>query len=104
MTGSVFLRGLAVFCLLPLAGRAPADDAEFFEKKVRPVLAEHCFKCHSDKGKVKGGLRLDGRAAILKGGDNGPAIVPGSPETSRLIEAVSYKNAELTMPPKGKLP
>jgi hypothetical protein len=109
MTGPLSLRGLAVFSLLCLVQAAPAaepsaEQTEFFEKKVRPVLAESCFKCHSDKVKVRGGLRLDSRAAILKGGDNGPAIVPGSPEKSRLIEAVSYKNSELTMPPKGKLP
>jgi hypothetical protein len=109
MTGSASLRGLAAFFLLGLATSAPAaeppaDQAEFFEKKVRPVLAENCFRCHSDKGKVRGGLRLDSRAGLLKGGDNGPALVPGSPEKSRLVEAVSYKNSELTMPPKGKLP
>jgi Protein of unknown function (DUF1549)/Protein of unknown function (DUF1553)/Planctomycete cytochrome C len=109
MTRPVSLRGLAVLSLLCFVPAVPAaepsaEQTEFFEKKVRPVLAEHCFKCHSDKVKVKGGLRLDSRAAILKGGDNGPALVPGSPEKSRLIEAVSYKNAELTMPKKGKLP
>jgi hypothetical protein len=109
MTGRVSLRGLAVLCcvLVAAAARAAepsAEEAEFFEKKVRPVLVENCFKCHADKVKVKGGLRLDSRAALLKGGDNGPALVPGSPEKSRLIEAVSYKNADLTMPPKGKLP
>jgi hypothetical protein len=103
------LRRLATLGCLLLAATAraaepPAEQAEFFEKKVRPVLVEHCFKCHSGQGKVKGGLRLDSRTAVLKGGDNGPAIVPGSPERSRLVEAVSYKNAELTMPPKGKLP
>ncbi len=109
MTGPVSLRGLAVLSLLFFVPALPAaepsaEQTEFFEKKVRPVLAQNCFKCHSDKVKVKGGLRLDSRATILKGGDNGPALVPGSPDKSRLVEAVSYKNAELTMPPKGKLP
>ena len=75
-----------------------ADDAptrptpaqiEFFEKKVRPVLANNCFKCHVPK-KQKGGLRLDSRATILKGGETGPAVVPGKPERSELILAVSY--------------
>src|SRR5690348_16030570 len=103
------LRRLATLGCLLLAATAraaepPAEQAEFFEKKVRPVLVEHCFKCHSGQGKVKGGMRLDSRAAMLKGGDNGPAVVPGTPEKSRLVEAVSYKNADLTMPPKGKLP
>jgi len=114
MTRRVILRGLTVLSALflaapalPLAvaGDPSAHEAEFFETKVRPVLVEHCFKCHSDRAeKVKGGLRLDSRGALLKGGGNGPGIVPGSPEKSRLIEAVSYKNADLTMPPKGKLP
>jgi hypothetical protein len=85
---------------------APAADpaaVEFFEKKVRPVLAENCFKCHGG-GKKKGSLALDSRAGLLQGGDKGPAIVPGKPEESRLIEAIGYKNAELQMPPRGKLP
>lgn len=84
-----------------------ADDpsgVEFFEKKVRPVLVEHCYKCHSTEAKKpKGGLFVDSRAALLKGGDNGPALVPGQPDKSRLIEAIGYKNVELRMPPKGKL-
>jgi hypothetical protein len=105
----MFLHRLAIFGWLLLAATAraaepPAEQAEFFEKKVRPVLVEHCFKCHSGPAKVKGGLRLDSRAGLLKGGDNGPAVVPGSPDKSRLVEAVSYRNADLTMPPKGKLP
>jgi hypothetical protein len=84
----------------------PAGTPEFFEKKIRPILVEHCLKCHGDvKGKEpKGGLRLDSREAALKGGDNGPAVVPGEPDKSRIIEAVRYQNADLQMPPKGKLP
>ncbi len=110
----IFVRGLRLLSVLLLAslGLSAAvaaepspHETEFFEKKVRPVLVEHCFKCHSERSeKIKGGLRIDSRAALLKGGDNGPALVPGSPEKSRLIEAISYKNADLTMPPKGKLP
>ncbi len=83
---------------------APAD-VEFFEKKVRPVLVEHCYKCHSASSKTpKGGLRVDTRAALLAGGDGGPALVPGHPEKSKLVEAVRYQNADLLMPPKAKLP
>jgi hypothetical protein len=108
MTGRASHRGLAVLSALLLAATAPAaeptaEQVEFFEKKVRPVLVENCFRCHSDRTKPKGGLRLDSRAGLLKGGDNGPALVPGHPEKSRMIEAVAYKNADLTMPPKGKL-
>ena len=89
-----------------LSAAEPAGTVEFFEKKIRPVLVEHCLKCHGDlKGKEpKGGLRLDSRATALKGGDNGPAIVPGEPDKSKLVEAIRFQNADLQMPPKGKLP
>ncbi|HJT76110.1 MAG TPA: DUF1549 domain-containing protein, partial [Gemmataceae bacterium] len=87
------------------AAEATPDGVEFFEKKVRPVLAEHCYRCHSAQAKKpKGGLLLDSRAALLKGGDNGPALVPGQPEHSRLIDAVRYTDVDLRMPPRGKLP
>jgi hypothetical protein len=82
-----------------------AADIEFFEKSVRPVLAQHCYGCHSTGSKPpKGGLKLDSRAALLKGGDLGAAVVPGHPERSRLVKAVSYAERGLQMPPKGKLP
>ena len=97
---------LALTATLPLgAAEFSAGDLEFFEKKVRPVLAEHCFKCHSAKSKkLKGGLRLDYRAGVLKGGDSGAAAVAGKPEASRLVEAIEYNNVDLEMPPGGKLP
>ncbi len=80
-------------------------DVEFFEKKVRPLLAERCYSCHSVQSKKqRGGLLLDSRAAVLKGGDNGPAVVPGEPERSRLVEAVRYRTTGFQMPPTGKLP
>ncbi len=86
--------------------KAIAPEAlEFFEKKVRPVLVENCFECHSATAKrVKGGFRLDSRAGMLAGGDLGPALMPGQPEKSRLIEAISHKNVKLKMPQKYKLP
>jgi hypothetical protein len=75
---------------------------QFFENRVRPVLAENCYKCHSDQAeKVKGGLLLDSRDGVLKGGDTGPAIVSGDPDHSLLIKAVRYTNPDLQMPPKG---
>jgi len=87
------------------AAEPSSEQAEFFEKKIRPILADHCFKCHSATAKkLKGGLLADTREGLLKGGDSGPALAPGKPEQSRLIEAVRYQNIDLQMPPSGKLP
>ena len=87
---------------------ANAGDAAFFEKHIRPVLVDKCYKCHSaDSEKVKGGLLLDTRAGIRQGGDTGPAVVPGDLAKSLLIEAIRYGNKDLQMPPEksgGKLP
>ncbi len=83
---------------------ARADDpagAEFFEKAVRPLLAERCQKCHGAE-KAKGNLRLDSRAAMLEGGGNGPSVVPGKPAESLLIDAINYGDL-VQMPPKSKL-
>jgi hypothetical protein len=83
---------------------AAPDDREFFEKRVRPLLVQHCYSCHSTEAKKqKGGLRLDNRAAILKGGDSGPVVIELKPEHSMLVRAVAYQDANLQMPPKGKL-
>lgn len=84
---------------------AAGDPAgEFFEKKIRPVLAEKCFECHSaDSKKLKGGLQLDHLQHMLEGGDSGPAIVRGMPGESLLVEAIRYGNEDLQMPPKEKL-
>ena len=76
------------------------EDAKFFEQKIRPLLAENCHKCHAAQ-KQKGGLRLDSREALLVGGESGPVVVPGRPEQSLLIEAVTWQS--LQMPPTGKL-
>jgi hypothetical protein len=81
-----------------------AEHIEFFEKRIRPLLVENCYECHSTEAKkIKGGLLLDSRAGVMKGGDTGPAIVPGSPEASLLIQAVQHIDADLSMPPKKKL-
>jgi hypothetical protein len=79
-----------------------AAESDFFEKNVRPVLVEHCYKCHGN-GKAKGGLSLASREAMLKGGDSGPALVPGDAAKSLLLQAVRHEG-ETRMPPKGKLP
>ncbi|MBI3876787.1 MAG: DUF1549 domain-containing protein [Verrucomicrobia bacterium] len=84
-----------------------ADETKFFEQKIRPVLAEKCYKCHSaEAGKTKGGLALDTRVGARKGGDTGPAVVPGDMRKSVLLDAIHYTNKELQMPPEkegGKL-
>ena len=81
-----------------------AEDFEFFEKKIRPVLVNRCYPCHGPQTEPMGGLRLDSRAGVLEGGSRGgPAIVPGEPEKSLLIWAISYKDPQLAMPPTGRL-
>uniref|UniRef100_A0A7C2K0U7 DUF1553 domain-containing protein n=1 Tax=Schlesneria paludicola TaxID=360056 RepID=A0A7C2K0U7_9PLAN len=80
------------------------ENLAFFENRIRPLLVKHCYECHSvESAEIQGGLLVDSRAAIRKGGPNGPAVVPGEPADSRLIEAVHYKNANFQMPPDGKL-
>ncbi|MGK0187828.1 MAG: hypothetical protein ACI9R3_003619 [Verrucomicrobiales bacterium] len=83
------------------------SQIEFFETDVRPLLSQHCFKCHSEKaeqqGKLKGGLHVDHLAGLLKGGDSGPSIIPKDSAGSRLIEAIRYANDDTAMPPNGKL-
>jgi hypothetical protein len=92
--------------LLPalLATARGADDPARivqFETKIRPVLIEHCYECHSiESGKAKGGLRLDDREAVLRGGDSGPALVPGKPEESLLLAAIRHDDPDLEMPPR----
>ena len=79
----------------------PGDAAEFFEMRVRPLLAEQCFACHA--ATAMGGLAMKSREALLKGGNSGPAIVPGHPEQSLLIQAVRQTHDRLKMPPQSKL-
>ncbi len=76
-------------------------DIEFFETSIRPLLAKHCFECHGP-GKQESGLRLDSRAALMAGGDNGPVVIAGDPANSRLVRAISHTD-RLRMPPAGKL-
>lgn len=89
------------------AGSDPAAF-DFFEKKIRPVLIEQCYECHSAQakadGKLKGGLLLDSRQAAQTGGDSGPSVVPRKLDESLLIEAIRYDEDSYQMPPAGKLP
>ena len=104
----------AVFCFLSVLTSFRADAAdgadsadtsaaiEFFERKIRPVLVERCYKCHStEAGKAEGGLLLDSRDAIRKGGESGAAVTPNKPDESLLLEAIRYESLE--MPPDAKL-
>jgi len=100
-------------CVLAVSMTSPRIEAEeptaeqltFFEEKIRPVLAEHCYKCHSSRSKkLKAELYLDSREGLLKGGETGPVVVAGKPEESLLIRAVVYLDNELEMPPNKKLP
>jgi len=92
-------------CVAPSA-LAAADEARgeaFFEKRIRPVLVQHCYKCHSSESdSVKGNLLLDTREGMQVGGDSGPAVVPSDVESSLLLESLRYESFE--MPPDGKLP
>ncbi len=85
--------------------RAADRDAEFFEKKIRPVLATHCYSCHaSGSADMRGDLALDTKAGLARGGFLGPEIVAGKPSESRLLLALRYVDPDLAMPPAGKLP
>jgi hypothetical protein len=82
-----------------------AEQLAFFESRIRPVLIENCYECHSATAKkIKGGLLLDSRAAVQKGGNTGAAITPGNPDASLLIEALRHSSEDLAMPPENKLP
>ena len=97
-------KALLVFAFGLLFSQVQASEFDYFEKKIRPLLYKHCYECHSiEKDKKKGGLVLDSRKGWFLGGDSGPAIIPGSPESSLIVRAVSYKDSNLKMPPKYRL-
>jgi Protein of unknown function (DUF1553)/Protein of unknown function (DUF1549)/Planctomycete cytochrome C len=83
----------------------PGQDGDtFFERDIRPLLVQHCYSCHSaGAGKVRGGLNLEIKDGWVRGGDRGPAITPGKPDSSLLIQAIRYDDEDLQMPPKGRL-
>ena len=93
------------FCSADTALAFESEQAgiQFFESKIRPILLEHCYECHSEEGKVKGGLLLDSRDGWLRGGDSGEAIIPGAADESPLIEAIRYTDSDFQMPPKYQL-
>lgn len=108
-TSMLLLGAIAWLCPAvdrPLQAEDDAQRLEFFETKIRPVLVKHCYECHSARaeasGKLKGGLRLDSKTAMLTGGESGAAVVPGKPDDGSLIGALKYDSFQ--MPPKQKLP
>jgi hypothetical protein len=104
--GSISLAFIAAVPGIASAQVTERDDAakiEFFEKKVRPLLVDNCYSCHSADTNSKGGLRVDDRNGLLNGGNGGAAIVPGKPEDSLLIQAILYTDDNLKMPPKKQL-
>lgn len=108
MTRSRLSAPLFVFACFTAGASFAADDAareamKFFENEVRPILVKRCYDCHS-KTKQKGGLRVDNIGYLKAGGDTGPALVPGQPEKSAMVEAIHYTTADFQMPPKEKLP
>ena len=97
LAGAVFGRPAEAF--------AADAGVDFFEKKIRPVLVQHCYECHSAAAKkLRGGLLLDSRDGVRKGGDSGAVIEPTSPEESLLLKAIRYSDDAVQMPPEGKLP
>ena len=101
-----------VFSLLSICTSAAAPSVEgktaeniaFFEKRIRPILSQHCYECHSaGSAKLKGGLALDSEAGWMDGGDSGEVIIAGDPASSLLIKAITHEDGDLQMPPKYKL-
>ena len=105
MQSSLALSALLVSVIPALAEDRPltAEQVNFFEKNIRPVLVSKCYDCHSAKSdKVKGGLLLDTRDGLLKGGETGHGVVPGNLDESLLIKAIRYDDADTQMPPQKK--
>src|SRR5687767_11614688 len=111
MRGLMLPIAMLGFCVLTLspaahASELPREHLDFFETRVRPLLVEHCYECHSAAAgdKLKAGFHLDTRDGIRRGGDSGAAtVVPGDAERSRLITAVRWTDPDFQMPPKKKL-
>jgi mono/diheme cytochrome c family protein len=103
MRSHLLIHAVFAACALPGARAAAPEQIEFFEKQVRPVLADQCYKCHGPE-KQKGGLRIDSREALLKGGEDGAVVVPGKPEESSFIKSINHIG-DSKMPEKAdKLP
>jgi hypothetical protein len=94
---------IQILLLTSLSSWTLAEDNQYFERKIRPLLSKHCYACHSAEAKpLHGGLRLETDKGVKQGGDSGPVLSPGKPDESLLIEAIRYKG-DIQMPPEGKL-
>ncbi len=102
----IVIAAIVVFCLnAPRTLAETPESLAFFESRIRPILIEKCYSCHSSKAvRIKGGLRLDRFEGMLKGGNSGPAVVPGKPTESLLLLAIAHTDDFSKMPPKEKLP
>src|SRR5262245_834062 len=98
--------GVAATAMLGVepAPQRVADDAavEFYEKRIRPILAANCYECHGDD-QQESGLQVTSISALLRGGDQGPALVPGDPDASLMMKGVKWEDSNFQMPPKAKL-
>ena len=106
-TGVTAIAIFAATCLSPAAVAQHEDVVRrsgFFEAQAWPIIERECLRCHGGEGRPKGGLRLDSREAMLRGGDRGPAIDETHPEQSLFLEMISWKSDEYAMPPTGQLP
>jgi hypothetical protein len=104
LLGFLLVPALRAADAIPPPTPLSADDVQFFESKIRPILADNCYKCHSRQAdKVKGGLLLDTREGVLYGGNDGKVIVPGKPDESPLIQAVRYTDPDFRMPDDKRL-
>lgn len=96
---------VASLSMINLSSRGDDSEISTFQTKILPVLSKKCYECHSKKAnKAEGGLTLDTIAAMRRGGDRGPAVVPNDVAESILIDALKYSDDDLQMPPDGKLP
>jgi hypothetical protein len=103
VAGVLFASAFALGAAPAFVEQPTPEQAQFFETKIRPVLVERCYACHSSQGeKIRGGLVLETRAGVLRGGDDGMVVVPGEPNASLLIKAIRYTDAKLKMPPKAE--
>jgi hypothetical protein len=103
MTARLLLPLIILAWALPASAADPDSGVGFFEKKVRPLLVDNCYVCHSADTNSKGGLRVDDRNGLIQGGNTGPAVIPGKPEESLLLQAVQHADGVPKMPPKKKL-